>query len=1037
MVDSNGNVITVGGGKSVITVREPDSSKVDGYKYTRFSGTKVFNSFVYRNDERRSSTDNNHGGTFDNHNSANYYMSHSASSYNNAVENNPAANEDDYVYTNFGKNKILNGGGGTDYFYNWGMTQSTILGGTGNDTIYNAHNSDTSYVTIDAGEDNDYVYNNSQYVSVVAGVGADTVYNYGDDVTINGDDGSNAAGDGGDSIVSYGDRNTISGGSGQDTIYNYSPTGRATISSGDGKDTIYNHSFHATINGGAGNDSIIDDTANSMVEYIPGEGPNVGSGKDTVTFAKTIDCWGKDNLTHYYGGGLLAINSNSVQHVYNSYSNTTTTVSVRPRVYVVTGQSSFSINNYSLQVTGVHTLNVGGQTLKVNSNCFTIREGTATDNYKYTRYWAGTWTDTGVTAKKFNSYVYLNDKHNQDTLGTYDDPHSADNYKANAVHSLTSDSDYFYTNFGSGKVIDALEGDDYLSNYGATQSTIIGGAGNDTIYNKKGAKLNHTCLTGANTSYVTIDGGTENDYIYNESDYVSINAGTDNDTVYNYNNSYTTVDGGVGDDSIYNYSGSYASIVSGDGQDTIYNYYGTRVTMDGGAADDKIYNYSGSYASIVSGDGKDTVYNTGSNVTIDSGADEDTIYSSGSSSSIVSGDGKDTIYGWRALNGHDYEIDTAASNISTYAVGRNKTDLLVVVSSVVGGGSIRFVDVLEPVPPFDTLVAVTVDNNTALNAKVKPNDKKASIYDLNNASTIFGGTGDKATIADDGSLIVVKNDSRYNYEQVTVGSDEEKVTLISSNDPTTVQTYDSFPYTGIITVSAGVGTVVGSGMKSTGVNWITNIKNVILKEPVRSEILAEDVKTITRTAGIKIVGNNANNLIIGGEGDDTLEGGAGNDTLTGHVTVRGSDQEIEYISDDSNIFAVRTYQPVKPYTGTHVNTTTITDYKENDVIKVAAGHITAGTISATTKKKVGGTIETIAGTVSFTVENSGTNHNKATVKVLESNGSHDRRLAAAHASISCRQRQGQPYSERQRRQYYNDWRGQRYDSVLRWRRHYR
>ena len=80
---------------------------------------------------------------------------------------------------------------------------------------------------------------------------------------------------------------------------------------------------------------------------------------------------------------------------------------------------------------------------------------------------------------------------------------------------------------------------------------------------------------------------------------------------------------------------------------------------------------------------------------------------------------------------------------------------------------------------------------------------------------------------------------------------------------------------------------------------------------------------------------------------------------------------------------VKKFNPknISAYTDTknHQNSTTITDFNEWDILKVAEGHITTGAISAKGKNRK-------AGNVTFTIENSGTNLNKATVNILEGRG---------------------------------------------------
>lgn len=183
---------------------------------------------------------------------------------------------------------------------------------------------------------------------------------------------------------------------------------------------------------------------------------------DVITFSKTNDVWGHDNLTHYYGGGLIAIEG-------------------------ATGGLPSALN--------------------VNSDCFTVREGTKTDDYKYYRYWTGDWNGDGKSFRKeFRSFVFLNDLHNDDSLGTYDDPYSADRYKAASTFQLTTGDDYLYMNFGTNKNINILSDSDYIANYGANHSTIVENADKDIIYNKN-SKIKAFCMVGdGNTDSVTIDG---------------------------------------------------------------------------------------------------------------------------------------------------------------------------------------------------------------------------------------------------------------------------------------------------------------------------------------------------------------------------------------------------------------------------------------------------------------------------------------------------------------------------------------------------
>ena len=389
--------------------------------------------------------------------------------------------------------------------------------------------------------------------------------------------------------------------------------------------------------------------------------------------------------------------------------------------------------------------------------------------------------------------------------------------------------------------------------------------------------------------------------------------------------------------------------MSGEGADTIYNYSDKGPisinTGEGDDSDDNDYVYveKGDSFTFYGGKGNDVV----------------TLNSTNGNNKVIfrEYEGDDTIYGWRYLNGADYEIwdETGTKQLvygddfATYDVGRNRRDLLVKLKKDDAGnkrGSILFVDVLEPVLPFDTVIAVTIDNKTEFNAKVTPNDKKPSFYSLESATTLFSATGDVVTMQNDGSSIIVKGDG----SKATVGSYDDMVTLKNENDPT-VYYYNNFKELkalGIETVGVGIGTIVGSGMKSTNFTIIDEINGIKLKESVRGEILEEDISTITRTNGITITGNEIDNLIIGGkgndyitgeDGNDTLEGGAGNDTLKGHLIKIDLNDEIIYESkDDSNTFVFRSYRRKDPYMGDYTNRTTILDYIAGvDEIKIAEG----------------------------------------------------------------------------------------------------
>ena len=350
----------------------------------------------------------------------------------------------------------------------------------------------------------------------------------------------------------------------------------------------------ATVNGEVGNDIINDHSAASVIKYTPGEGNDEITFHDTAQlynktyFDDTVDVGGiigRDNETHYYGGGLLAIDGTYTDQTYNSSGAT------------------FNVS--------------GGGTIKVTGSCFTVRES-VNGGYEYTRYWNG---------KKYRSHVFRDDERTTGSTvdgsvstgrGNYDNSSFSEKYATTKALDFTEEADYIYTNFGKDKILDALGGDDYIKNWGATYSTIIGGDGNDSIFN------DHTNYT----AFMTIDAGTGDDYVKNNSHHVSIVGGTGNDTVFNDSTgSYVTINGDDGNDSIMSY-GACNTIGGGQGNDSIGSYSDTGpASIDGGDGNDSIDNYS-SKSTITGGTGKDSIWNRSSigSASIDGGTDDDYIY---------------------------------------------------------------------------------------------------------------------------------------------------------------------------------------------------------------------------------------------------------------------------------------------------------------------------------------------------------------------------------------------------------------------------
>ena len=144
--------------------------------------------------------------------------------------------------------------------------------------------------------------------------------------------------------------------------------------------------------------------------------------------------------------------------------------------------------------------------------------------------------------------------------------------------------------------IDAGEGDNVVGLYHSYENTVTTGAGNDSIIVERGHMLSLATGAGNDTiigelagleendwtfgGYSTVDAGADDDYIapfYTNNSY--INAGEGNDTIIT-NGENTTINGGAGNDYIEltdNYTDSEtkfepAVIVASEGADTLVNY---------------------------------------------------------------------------------------------------------------------------------------------------------------------------------------------------------------------------------------------------------------------------------------------------------------------------------------------------------------------------------------------------------------------------------------------------------------------------------
>ena len=166
-----------------------------------------------------------------------------------------------------GADSTIDGGNGNDSITNQ-SDRAYINGGNGNDTLQNVSvilnpmmtDDDPSShscidATLDGGAGNDVLINTLDSAWLIGGDGSDSIYNGGDEVWIEGDGSDDTIiSSGDDTITNSGDEVSIYGGRGDDLIRN---AGADTTIDGDlGEDTIINEGRLVSIDAGDGNDLI-------------------------------------------------------------------------------------------------------------------------------------------------------------------------------------------------------------------------------------------------------------------------------------------------------------------------------------------------------------------------------------------------------------------------------------------------------------------------------------------------------------------------------------------------------------------------------------------------------------------------------------------------------------------------------------------------------------------------------------------------------------------------------------------------------------
>ncbi|MBQ7629817.1 MAG: hypothetical protein IJS81_06345 [Selenomonadaceae bacterium] len=246
-----------------------------------------------------------------------------------------------------------------------------------------------------------------------------------------------------------------------------------------------------------------------------------------------------------------------------------------------------------------------------------------------------------------------------------------------------------FENWNDNATVTGTDGDDYVYNNSGSNVKIFVGAGNDSVYNdghNKNSVENAFIDLGDGNDYVsnlrpsdgsTLIGGAGSDTLYNNyNQHILILGGGDSDSVLNYWSEYTTIYGGEGNDIIglggySDYRCSYDYADGGAGNDTITSD-SKYETIIGGAGDDYISLTAYAYQHKIvysEGDGNDTVYGFATDHTLLLNTENYSKTEADGNVIIQVGDGSITFLNRNASEVTNIEVNPSVTNISKNGVG--------------------------------------------------------------------------------------------------------------------------------------------------------------------------------------------------------------------------------------------------------------------------------------------------------------------------------------------------------------------------------
>ncbi|HYD67955.1 calcium-binding protein [Azospirillum sp.] len=620
------------------------------------------------------------------------------------------------------------------------------------------------------------------------------------------------------------------------------------IQGGFGNDSLHGGGGADTLVGGAGNDIYIADAGSVVVE-------GAGGGIDEVW--STANAYALDievELLTFVGSGDFAGTGNALANIIRGGAGNDTLMggagadtligaagndvySIGEAGDVVTEDASggvdevrTTLNAYSLGANLENLTFEGGGAFSGTGNALDnlLRGGAGNDTLV-----GGAGNDTlvgGVGTDRLSG-------------GTGDDLYTIDTAGTIVVELDGAGIDEVRTTLASFRLSNAVErltfvGTGAFNGAGnASDNTIIGGDGNDTITGAGGADR--------------LEAGAGDDLMYVDGADTFIDGGDGFDTVYVQGAAGATVDlatarierifGGVGADRL-SAAGATAGVYvnGGDGTDQLTGS-AFADTLGGGDGDD----------TIGAGDGNDTITGgTGADQLV-AGAGDDLMYVDGADTLIDGGDGFDTVYVQGIVGA---TVDLTASRIERVFGGAGDDRLSATTGGLavyVNGGAGN--DQLAGGSQGDTLAGG--DGNDTVNG----GDGSDTITGGAGADQLVAGAGDDLMYVDGDDTLVEGGDGFDTvYVQGTVGA---IIDLAAA---------------GIERIFGGVGSDRLSAAGAGAAIYVAG---------------GDGDDQLTGTAyGDTLAGGNDNDTIEGGDGDDTITGGVGADRL-----VAGAGNDLMYV----------------------------------------------------------------------------------------------------------------------------------------------